>query len=78
MTTYTLNLSPALVNLASEGGLDTSVYMGNSLQRTAYVEVHSGANRKIVEVKDGGSFDDTMQTLTSLSNAGHSFIVWGY
>jgi len=75
MTNYTLNLSPALVNLASEGGLDTSVYNGNSLQRTAYIEVTNGSNRKIVEVSDGGSFNDTMQTLTSLSNAGHSFIV---
>jgi hypothetical protein len=75
MTTYTLNLSPALVNLASEGGLDTSLYNGNSLQRTAYIEVHNGSDRKIVEVRDGGSFNDTMQTLTTLSNAGHSFIV---
>ena len=75
MTTYTLDLSPALVNLASEGGLDTSVYMGNSLQRTAYIEVHNGSDRKIVEVKDGASFNDTMQTLEDLNNAGHNFIV---
>ena len=75
MTTYTLDLSPALVNLASEGGLDTSLYNGNSLQRTAYIEVVSGANRKIVEVRDGASFNDTMQDLEDLSNSGHKFIV---
>lgn len=74
MTTYTLDLSPALVNMATEGSMDTAVYNGNSLQRTAYLEVHSGSNRKIVVVKDGDSFDDTMQSITDLSNAGHVFI----
>ena len=75
MTTYILDLSPALVNLASEGSLDTSLYNGNSLQRTAYLEVTNGNDRKIVEVRDGASFKDTMQDLEDLSNAGHNFIV---
>lgn len=66
MTTYTVNLSPALVNMATEGGLDTSVYNGNSLQRTVYVEVYSGSDRKIVEVRDGGTFTDEMQSITDL------------
>jgi hypothetical protein len=66
MTTYTVDLSPALVNMATEGGLDTSVYNGNSLQRTVYVEVHNGNDRKIVAVKDGDTFTDSMQTITDL------------
>lgn len=72
MTTYTLDLSPKLVNMSTEGGLDTAILNGNSLQRTAYIEVHDGTKRKIVEAKDGDSFDDAMQTITDFS-----FIVWG-
>lgn len=70
MTTYTLDLTPALRNLSTEGGLDTSLLNGVSLQRSGYIEVHNGANRKIVEVMDGGTFNDTMETLS-----GFSFIV---
>jgi hypothetical protein len=64
MTTYTLKLTPDLRNLSTEGGLDTSVSSGVSAQRTGYIEVNSGNNRKIVEVKDGETFTDTMQTIT--------------
>jgi hypothetical protein len=67
MTTYTLDLSPALVNMSTEGGLDTAILNGNSIQRTGYIEVKNGANRKIVEVRDGDSFNDTMETLADLS-----------
>lgn len=67
MTTYTLVLTPELRNLATEGSLDTSLLNGVSLQRTGYIEVYNGSNRKIVEVMDGESFNDTMQTLSSLS-----------
>jgi hypothetical protein len=71
MTTYTLKLTPDLRNLSTEGGLDTSVSLtgvgnsGVSAQRTGYIEVNSGSNRKIVEVKDGETFTDTMQTITN-------------
>lgn len=74
MTTYTLDLSPALVNMSTEGGLDTAILNGNSLQRTAYLEVYNNNDRKIVAVRDGGTFTDTMQTITDLSNSGHNFI----
>lgn len=66
MATYTLKLTPDLVNLASEGSLDTSLLNGVSTQRTGYIEVHNNGDRKIVEVKDGDSFTDDMQTLNDL------------
>lgn len=74
MATYTLNLSPVLVNMSTEGGLDTSILNGNSIQRTAYLEVYNNNDRKIVAVKDGDTFTDTMQTITDLSNSGHEFV----
>lgn len=65
MANYTLKLTPALINMASEGSMDTSVSAGVSAQRTGYIEVHNSTNRKIVSVKDGVVFNDTMQTITS-------------
>lgn len=64
MATYTVDLSPALVNLASEGSLDTALDgNGNSLQRQYFgVHVVNSGNRKIVGiVADGGTFTDTVQ-----------------
>lgn len=66
MTTYTLSLTPALRNFTTEGGLDTAILNGVSIQRTGYVDVYNGADRKIVQVADGESFDDVMQTLSDL------------
>lgn len=74
MASYTLDLSPVMVNLASEGSLDTALLNGVSLQRTGYIEVSKDSTRKIVVVKDGETFNDTMQVLTDLSNSGHNFI----
>lgn len=70
MTTYTLNLTPALRNFTTEGGLDTSLLNGVSLQRTGYIDVYNGTDRKIVQVNDGESFNDTMQTLEDLGIVG--------
>lgn len=65
MATYTLNLTPALRNLSTEGGLDTAINSnGNSIQRTGYIEVYNNNDRKIVQVADGASFTDTMQVIT--------------
>lgn len=62
MATYTLNLTPALINLATEGSLDTSVLGGVSLQRTGYVEtVDSTGGRKVTEMIDGESWTDVPQ-----------------
>lgn len=66
MASYTLSLTPALRNFTTEGGLDTSLLNGVSLQRTGYVEVYNGTDRKIVAVADGETFDDVMQTLSDL------------
>jgi len=65
MATYTITLTPALRNLATEGGLDTALVAGKSVQRTGYIEVKNGTSRKIVLVKDGDTFNDTMATITS-------------
>jgi hypothetical protein len=74
MASYTVDLSPSMVNLASEGSLDTSLLNGNSIQRTVYIEVYNSNDKKIVVANDGESFDDAMQGLTDLSNSGHFFI----
>ena len=68
MATFTVDLSPSLVNLGTEGSLDTSVTGGNSIQRTvAGIMVTNGTSKKIVgRIPDGGSFNDTMDTLTSI------------
>lgn len=73
--TYTVKLTPDLRNLATEGSLDTAVVNGVSIQRTVYLDVYNGLNRKIVEARDGESFNDTMQTLVDLENSGHKFIL---
>ncbi len=64
MATYTVDLSPALVNLGSEGSLDTSVTGGNSVQRTVHgIMVMNGTDRKMIgRIADGGTFNDTIAT----------------
>lgn len=79
MANYQLKLTPADRNLASEGGLDTSVLNGVSTQRTGYIEVVDASNlqqRMVWEINDGVTFNDTFQTLTDIPNgAGGVFIV---
>lgn len=61
---YTVELTPVLRNLASEGSLDTSVVNGVSLQRTlAMVETldAQGHRKMVVGKRDGASFDDVVQ-----------------
>jgi hypothetical protein len=68
MATYNVDLSPSLVNLGTEGSLDTSVTGGNSIQRTVHgILVVDGTDRKIIgRIADGGSFDDVFDTLTGI------------
>ena len=76
MATYTLALTPSLINLGTEGSLDTSVVNGASIQRTGYLEVVDGADRKVLELIDGEVFNDVPQTLTDYSNgAGGTWIL---
>jgi hypothetical protein len=62
MTQYSLKLTPDLVNLGSEGSLDTSLINGVSLQRTANMleVVDANGNRKVISLKDGDIFDDVI------------------
>jgi len=60
---YPVVLTPNLVNIASEGGLDTSVLNGMSLQRTANMVMtrDQQGNVKVVgSRKDGESYDDVV------------------
>lgn len=79
MANFQLKLTPNLVNLGTEGSLDTSVVNGVSIQRTGYIEVVDANDlqaRMVWEINDGATFNDTLQTLTTTSNgAGGTFIV---
>lgn len=68
MATYTVNLSPVLVNLGTEGSLDTSVTGGNSIQRTVHgIYFHSTDEFKMVgRISDGGTFTDVLETVADL------------
>lgn len=67
MASYTLQLTPTLRNLSTEGGLDTSILGGVSLQRTGYIETVDGSGgRKVSEMMDGEVFTDVPQTLADL------------
>jgi len=61
MTNYNIKLTPQLINLATEGGLDSSILNGKSYQRTFNMfEVENAGNRKVIgRVADGGEFNDT-------------------
>lgn len=65
MVTYTVALTPALRNFSTEGGLDTAVVNGVSLQRSVHmVMTVDGSDRKmVVKALDGASFDDAVQDL---------------
>lgn len=68
MANYSLKLTPELTNLGTEGGLDTSVVNGVSLQRTVNVFdiIDDSGNRKQISVlKDGDSFNDTIENISS-------------
>lgn len=70
MATYTLSLTPSLVNLGTEGSLDTSVVNGVSAQRTGYIQTTVSGNpysMKVQEMPDGGVFTDTPEVLGDLS-----------
>jgi hypothetical protein len=58
---YQVDLTPKLINMTTEGGLDTSIVNGVSLQRTANMIMTSncvGDLKVIGSRKDGESYDD--------------------
>lgn len=61
MTNYQVQLTPKFVNIATEGGQDSSVLNGKSYQRTFNMyEIENSGNRKMInKVADGGEFNDT-------------------
>ena len=61
MASYTVDLTPVVVTVVSEGSLDTSVVGGLSTQTTKEsVLVVNGANRKqLYRLADGETYDDT-------------------
>lgn len=69
MANYLVKLTPTLRNFATEGGLDTTVVNGVSLQRTVnMVMTVDGSNRKVIGNRaDGGSFNDAAQTLLNVA-----------
>jgi hypothetical protein len=70
MADYTVTLTPALINLASEGSLDTSVVDGVSIQRTFNaVTIVNGTNRKVVgRLEDGDTFSDVVSNYANYPN----------
>ncbi len=69
MPNYEINLQPNLVNLGTEGSLDTSILNGKSIQRTVHgLDVVNGENRKIVgRLSDGDVFDNVVENACDLS-----------
>ena len=68
MASYTLKLTAQPINLASEGGLDSSVVSGVSKQRSGYIETVASGARKVSEIDDGATFTDVVQTLVTIDN----------
>ena len=68
MATYIVDLSPALVNLGTEGSLDTSVTGGNSIQRSVHgIYFHADGEFKMTgRISDGGTFTDVLDTVADL------------
>lgn len=74
MASYTVDLTPNLVNEVSEGSMDTSVVDGLSKQRTKEVVlVVNGSDRKqLHRLVDGETYDDTtFETVVPNVSAGH-------
>ena len=66
MADFIVNLSPDVINMATEGSMDTSLLNGKSLQRTMTgVMIVSGENRKMVgRLVDGGEFNNIVDGVT--------------
>lgn len=74
MAVYTVDLTPSLVNQASEGSLDTSVVAGLSLQRTmeSLLVVNGSDRKQLYRLADGETYDNTtFETVVPDVSAGH-------
>ena len=75
MASYTVNLTPDLVNPTTEASLDTTVVNGLSKQRTfemTMVENLSGGLKIFGRIPDGGTYNDDTTYVNEYENeAGH-------
>lgn len=64
MASYTVQLTPDLVNQVSEGNLDTSVRGGVSAQRTmeAVLVVNGSDRKQLHRLADGEVYNDAIET----------------
>ena len=68
MASYIVKLTPDVVNLASEGSLDTIVN-GVSIQRTMdMILVKNSGYKMVSRLKDGDTFDDVVADLGMYAN----------
>jgi hypothetical protein len=68
MASYTVKLTPDVVNMSTEGSMDT-VVDGVSIQRTMEMVLVSNSGYKMVgKLKDGDTFDDVIADLGDYSN----------
>jgi len=69
MASYTVDLTPDLVNQVSEGSLDTSVRGGLSAQRTmdAVLVVNGSDRKQLYRLADGETYNDTTFEVPSAS-----------
>ena len=68
MANYAVKLTPDVVNLGTEGSLDVLVN-GNSIQRTMdMVLVKNSGYKMVSRLKDGDTFNDTIQTVADYAN----------
>jgi hypothetical protein len=65
MANYQFKITPTMINATTEGSLDTSILNGVSIQRTGFIQVYNGTNKKMLELKDGDTFNDTIPTWAS-------------
>lgn len=74
MASYTVDLTPNLINLSSEASLDTSVLNGLSKQRTlnATMLVNSSDEMKMVgRLNDGDTYNDVVTVVSNDISAGN-------
>jgi len=64
MSTYTVTLTPTLVNPGTEGSLDTSLVNGVSIQRTMEgIFIDNTGYKMVGKLKDGATFTNTIAGL---------------
>ena len=80
MANFNVNLHPNLVNLGTEGGLDSSVINGKSIQRTMHgLMIVKNGERKIVgSLTDEEQFNDVIEDVSDYQDiVGGTGPVWG-